>query len=483
MANYEYSTANGVIIPDTSEILETVQTEFQSALGSDLSLEESTPQGRLIDTEVTARENTIAFNAQIANVLINIALSAGVPLDAWGANFGIERNGASSSTCYALCTGIAGTVIPAESEALDDNGIIWKSESEIILDGNGEGTGIFYCSDTGEIELGAGELTQIVSGSTIGVTGWETITNTTAADLGSDIESDTSYRQRILNSIFSGSAMFGNYSSAVYKVDNVTDCLSKENPYSSDLIFDNVTIPAHSVFVCVEGGEAYDTAYALYTVKSAGCGWCGNTTVVVTDETYGTENTVIFYTPSAVNFVIDIEVTSVYNSSSDLESDIKEVIVNYFNNEYADDYGKIGIRAKVDPFVIASILASKISDINVSSVKIGLETAANHAIPSMIKASITSGITWVSVDSDTFASAAANTNGFYTFTHDGSDWLLNGTAITLSDYGLTVTGTPVEDDKIQVLFSTGGLSANAIQIFATETANIDEDSITVTVNG
>ena len=43
MANYTYST-NGVEIPDTSEILETVQTEFQSALGSDLSLEENTPQ-------------------------------------------------------------------------------------------------------------------------------------------------------------------------------------------------------------------------------------------------------------------------------------------------------------------------------------------------------------------------------------------------------------------------------------------------------
>ena len=482
MANYTYTT-NGVEIPDTSEILETVQTEFQSALGSDLSLEESTPQGRLIDTEVTARSNTIAFNAQIANVLINIALSAGVPLDAWGANFDVERNGASSSTCYALCTGIAGTVIPAESEALDDNGIIWKSESEIILDDDGEGTGIFYCSDTGEIELGIGELTQIVSGSTIGVTGWETITNTTAADLGSDIESDSSYRQRILDSIFSGSALFGNYASAAYKVDNVTDVLTKENPYGDDLIYDNITIPAHSVFVCVEGGEAYDVAYALYTIKSAGCGLCGNTTVVVTDETYGTENTVIFYTPDVVDFQIEAEVSSVYNSSADLTSEIQEVIVNYFNNDYQDDYEKIGIRAKVDPFIIASLLASKISNINVSSVKIGLETAANHAIPSMIKASVTSGITWVSVDSDTFAEAVSDTNGIYTFTYDGSDWTLNDTAVTLSDYGLTVTGDPVEDDKIQVLFSTGELAANAIQIFATETAAINTDNITVTVNG
>lgn len=480
--NYTYST-NGVVVPDTSELLETVQAEFQTALGSDLSLEESTPQGRLIDTEVTARSNTIAFNAQIANVLINISMSAGVALDAWGANFDVARNGASSSTCYALCTGIAGTIIPADSEALDDNGIIWKSESEIILDDNGEGTGIFYCSDTGEIELSIGELSKIVASSTIGITGWETITNTTAADLGSDIESDAEYKQRILNSIFSGSALFGNYSSAVYEVDNVTDCLTQENPYGTDLIFDNVTIPEHSVFVCVEGGEAYDVAYALYTVKSAGCGWCGNTTVVVTDETYGTSNTVIFYAPDVVEFQMEVEVTSVYNSSDNLEDEIKTVIVNYFDNEYSDDYEKIGIRAKVDPFVVASLLSAKVANINVSSVKIGLVTEEEHAIPSTIKASITSGVTWVSVDTSTFGTAVENANGTYTFTYDGTDWLLNDTAITEADYGLTVTGSPVEDDKIQVLYSTGEIATKAIQIFATETASITSDNITVTVNG
>ena len=74
--NYTYSDS-GVIIPNTADIHVTVQGEYQDALGSDLSLEEATPQGRLIDTETTARQNTIAFNASMANVLININLSSG----------------------------------------------------------------------------------------------------------------------------------------------------------------------------------------------------------------------------------------------------------------------------------------------------------------------------------------------------------------------------------------------------------------------
>ena len=69
--NYTFGE-NGVIVPDTAEILETVQGEFQEALGNDISLEEATPQGRLIDTEVTARRATLDFNATIANILINI---------------------------------------------------------------------------------------------------------------------------------------------------------------------------------------------------------------------------------------------------------------------------------------------------------------------------------------------------------------------------------------------------------------------------
>ena len=93
--NYTFGE-NGVIVPDTADILETVQGEFQQALGSDISLEEATPQGRLIDTEVTSRRATIDFCANIANVLINISMSTGTALDAWAANFDVYRNGATA---------------------------------------------------------------------------------------------------------------------------------------------------------------------------------------------------------------------------------------------------------------------------------------------------------------------------------------------------------------------------------------------------
>lgn len=481
--NYTFGE-NGVIVPDTADILQTVQNEFVNALGQDLSLEEATPQGRLIDVETTARRATINFNAQIANILINIQMSAGAALDAWGANFNIQRNGATPSTVPVTVTGVPDTVIPAGAQAATSQGIIWTNESEIIIGDDGTAQGTFICSRTGAVELGIGELTTIVASSTLGINGWETITNTAAATLGTDRKSDTSYKLRILESIFSGSAVFGNYASAVNKVENVNDVYVQENPYGADLPLDNITIPAHSIFVCVDGGNTEDVAYALYEVKSAGCGWCGNTTVTVIDKEFETTNTVMFYVPSASGIKFYLNITALNNSSADLESLIQNTIINYFSGSYADEnYKKPGIRGLISPFTIASLLNSQITGININQVEVGLVNPIPHAIPSILKASITSGITWATVNTYTFSTKVSNINGTYNFIFDGSNWQLNSSTVVLTEYGLTITGTPITGDTVSVLFSNGEMSQSPIMLFATEVPSISADNITVTING
>lgn len=483
--NYTFTAANGVIIPDTADIKTTVQNEVTETFKDlgEISLEDSTPQGRLIDVETNARSSVITFNAEIANVLINISMSAGSALDAWGANFGIPRNGATSSSVPVIVSGVAGTIIPINSEALDVNGVIWRSENEIIIGTDGTATGTFICSQTGAISIAAGELNTIVASSTTGIDGWETITNTAAATLGADLEADTPYKLRILQSIFSGSALFGNYASACYKVDGVRDVFAYDNPYGSERQLDDITIPAHSVYVCVDGGNANDVAYALYTVKSAGAGWTGNTSVNVTDPVYKTSNPVQFNIPESANIAITVNAVSILNSNADLGTEIQTVISNYFNNNYEGlGYNKIGIRALLDPFVIASVIQSQISGITVNNVLIGLKTPENHAVISIIKASVTSGITWASVNASTFAGAVNNINGTYNFNFNGSDWLFNNNSVDLTDYGITVTGTPVNNDKISVLFATGNLASSPIQLYASEKPVLDINDITVNIN-
>lgn len=479
--NYTFGE-NGVIVPDTADILETVQAEFQEALGSDISLEEATPQGRLIDTEVTSRRATIDFCASIANVLINISMSTGTALDAWAANFDVYRNGATSSRTPVVVTGAPDTVIPANSEASTSDGTIWLTESEIIIGETGSETGACLCSKTGPVELGTGELTNIVASSTTGINGWETITNTAPATVGSAVESDISLKTRLLNSIFNGTALFGNYVSACYRVEGVSDVYAYDNPNDYELVLDNITIPPHSVYVCVNGGNSEEVADALYRVKSAGCGWCGNTTVTITDEDYNSTSVVTYQVPEDVSLKITVDVTSFNSSSSNLEDLISTTIINYFSNIYqSDTIPKVGIRSLLSPFVLATVLNQQVADIQTLQVEIGLVTPKAHAVASIKKASITEGTEWASVNSVTFA-AKVGGNGTYNFVYNGMSWELSGEIVTLSDYGISIIGVPITDDAITIVFADGELSQYPINLFATETPVISAENITVNIN-
>lgn len=57
--------------------------------------------------------------------------------------------------------------------------------------------------------------------------------------------------------------------------------------------------------------------------------------------------------------------------------------------------------------------------------------------------------------------AAVPTSGEYTFVYDGSKWLLNGNTVTLSTYGITVTGAPAANDIFVVNYTaaSGGWEA------------------------
>lgn len=84
------------------------------------------------------------------------------------------------------------------------------------------------------------------------------------------------------------------------------------------------------------------------------------------------------------------------------------------------------------------------------------ETAAAAAVTG-------SGVTAATVTASTFSTAVSGASGVYEFTYDGTaeTWKLNGTAVTLSNYGIVPTGTPASGDKIVVTFTaaSGGWEA------------------------
>lgn len=70
------------------------------------------------------------------------------------------------------------------------------------------------------------------------------------------------------------------------------------------------------------------------------------------------------------------------------------------------------------------------------------------------------GISAASVNAETFGAKVSNADGTYEFAYDGADWKLGETTVTLSQYGITVTGTASDGDTISVVY----VSAKALAL-------------------
>ena len=100
-----YITSSGVIVPNTDNVISELQTEWTNQFGAQLSLDSSTPQGRIIETQAMVRKGTLGACAMVANQL-NPNQAFGIFLDAHGAFFGVNRpSGRNTEILDVLMTG------------------------------------------------------------------------------------------------------------------------------------------------------------------------------------------------------------------------------------------------------------------------------------------------------------------------------------------------------------------------------------------
>jgi hypothetical protein len=363
---YNYIVNTGVIVPDTSDLKNDVTAEYQEALGSDMNTTAGTPQGRLITAETAARANVVRTNSLTAN-MFNINLAYGKALDALGAMFGLYREGATSSSVLATITGVSGTVIPANSQASTAKGVIFYLENQVTIPESGAIQATFLSQEKGEIACAIGELNKIIDGTF----GWETITNEAPAVLGTPQESDESFKARFPEGIFTGKSLLEDYSSALSKVENLNSSYVYDNYTNEVVTIDGVQIQPHSLYSCVEGGTDEDVAEALFSVKSAGCGYTGNTTVNVKDPVYGNSYAVKFDRPEQV--LIDVKVTVNQESAAeaDLQQAIIDTILSYASGGISTVQG-LKVNVSVSPFEIAGALSCSLSSISVQQVEIAV---------------------------------------------------------------------------------------------------------------
>jgi len=362
---YDYIDTTGLVVPDTSVIQEDVENEYKAEFGSDLDVSPSTPQGMLIVAEVLSRVALVNNNAALANQ-INPDIAGGIFLDSIMALTGIQRTPASRSIVTCELTGVAGTVVPAGSQAQTAAGDLFELAANVTLASSAV-TAQFQSVETGPILAASGTLTTIVSN----VLGWESVTNPADADQGQTTQSDVAARRYRRNTLAAqGSSLAIAMSAAVYQVEGVTSLSFRENIASTQEVIDGVTMEPHSIYMCVDGGLDLGVAEAMTSKKSGGCDYTNgasstNISQAVTVEGSGQVIDVLFDRPDDVSIDVEITVEALGSTVADPVTAVKDAITQYASGELSDEPG-LQVGTNVSPFEIAGSVVRQYPSLYVS---------------------------------------------------------------------------------------------------------------------
>lgn len=344
MASITSSGATGTTLAEYKDQIEVAY------LGIDpgWNIDPSTPDGLAIAIwcELLANLDEEVINTYQAGDP-NSAL--GVQLDRIAAFAGINRQAATYSTASVTFTGTALIAIPAGTQVRHRlTSTVWETDSEVATGSDGTATVGVTCTTEGEQNANAGTLTIIATP----VGGITSVTNTAAASLGTDEETDDVFRVRRNDSVAQpGNNQVDNLYAALVNVSGVKHVKIYENPDGEP---DSNGVLEHSMAVFVDGGSQADIVAAMAANKNPGCGLNRYNTVIpsalktsvdTTTPATGQPFNATFFRPENVSIYLKVVIVSDSLSSAD-DDTIKSAIVDYsvYGLRETSGFAKTGFR-------------------------------------------------------------------------------------------------------------------------------------------
>lgn len=366
-------TATGVVVPTDADILAGVQADMNAAFGGNMNPALETPQGQLASSTAAIIADKNAQIALIANQ-VNPDYAENRWQDAIGRIYFIDRLPAQGTVAQATCTGLQGTVIPVGAQAVDTSGNIYACTQAGTIPASGNVTLPFTCQTIGPIACPIGALSAIYRS----IPGWDTITNAAAGVTGNDVETRDAFEARRRASVaLNANGSVDAVRAAVLQVPGVLSCYAIDNPTSAAVTTGGVTLAANSIYVAVVGGDANAVAQAIWSKKSAGCSYNGNTSIIVTDTNAAAQPyptyTVQFETPTDLPILFAVQI----KASSLLPTTINTLIQNAIVSAFSGGDG--GPSAQIGSTVFASRFYAAVGSVDpnceVVSIQIGTATA------------------------------------------------------------------------------------------------------------
>lgn len=315
--------AQGISAPDYQTILSTITGYFQQIYGTDAYLDPDSKDGQMVALVALAihdANNTAiqVYNSFSPSTAMSDALSRNVKIN------GIGRNGETRSVVDLVCIGTAGQTI-TNGSVRDANNIIWNLPASVTILPGGQVTVTATCVTPGAVAAMPGTINQINTPTR----GWTSVTNPSAATVGTAVEQDSALRIRQSQSVALPSLTpFAALDGAIANVAGVTRHKLYENDTGSP---DANGLPAHSVAAIVDGGDVTAVAQTIRGKKGQGVSTFGSTSVVVPDY-WGNPHTIYFSRPSPVPVFVAITLKVFTGYTTQVGNDIKTAIAGYINS-------------------------------------------------------------------------------------------------------------------------------------------------------
>ena len=327
---------DGLTLESLSDITTYLTDSFKTIYGDDINTDSDSPDGQMIGIFAQAARD-LRDIVQDVYGSFDPDTATGSTLDQRCAINGLQRKSGTFTTLpidVVATDTVALIGLDDSSESTtdipsgvftvkDDSGNLFYLIASVTTSVGTQSLS-FRAADLGSVSVTAGTITTI---STV-TAGISSVVNTASVtQQGTDEETDTALRMRRQAGVGRTSQGYtDSIETAIAELDDVDAVVVNENDTDSE---DSDGIPAHSIWVVVQGGDDDEIAAAIYAKRPAGVGMKGDEEIYVTREN-GDQAVMYFDRPISVPLYLKFTIALSGSGTIDtdtLKTDIVDNII------------------------------------------------------------------------------------------------------------------------------------------------------------
>lgn len=316
-------TSAGLSAPSYADILDFLKTQYRSIYGADVYLESDSMDGQFLAIVASSINDANAcalavYNAFSPATAQGNSLSSNVKLN------GMTRHVATNSTAIITVVGVAGTAVIG-GVVQDAARNKWSLPATVNIGSSGQVDVTATCQVAGAITAQAGSINAIITPQL----GWQSATNHAAAVPGAPVETDAALRKRQAASVApAAQSTLTSLVAAVAAVPGVSRYVAYENAGG---VVDINGLPAHSVAVVTEGGDAALIAQAIANTKTIGTTTAGSITQTVTDH-FGIPRAISYFPVANQRIIVNLSLRPINGYTATIGAKIQAAVAAYINS-------------------------------------------------------------------------------------------------------------------------------------------------------